>query len=225
MKWLDKLYPYRFVIFIISLTAILFGNLFFPEAFYENYAAPFFLLFNVFAGILLLHHSRKNRNICLALLAAIIITYFDELLGITDYETKNYIRFSMYFLFFALVTIEVITQVWRSTKVDRTVILGVMSGYISLGLLGFFMFMSIEVIVPNSFVGVADGAILDGFREDILYFSYITMLTIGYGDILPTSPIARSATILLGLFGQFYLVIITAIVVGKFLNQNPTKSD
>ena len=46
-------------------------------------------------------------------------------------------------------------------------------------------------------------------------------MTIGYGEITPVTLLAQKATILIGLLGQFYLVIITAIIVGKFLTQNP----
>jgi voltage-gated potassium channel len=47
-------------------------------------------------------------------------------------------------------------------------------------------------------------------------------MTIGYGDISPITPIAQKATIFIGLIGQFYLVVLTAIVVGKYINQKST---
>ncbi len=53
-----------------------------------------------------------------------------------------------------------------------------------------------------------------------MYFSYITLTTIGYGDILPITILARKASILIGLVGQMYLVVITAIVVGKYIKQS-----
>ena len=53
-----------------------------------------------------------------------------------------------------------------------------------------------------------------------MYYSYITLMTIGYGDILPITPIAQKAAIFIGLIGQFYLVVLTAIVVGKYINQS-----
>ncbi len=74
---------------------------------------------------------------------------------------------------------------------------------------------------PNSFEGLYSATFNAGeFTERIMYFSYITLLTIGYGDILPITPLAQKAVVLIGLAGQFYLVIITAIVVGKYINQN-----
>jgi hypothetical protein len=42
-------------------------------------------------------------------------------------------------------------------------------------------------------------------------------MTIGYGDIVPVKPLAQKAAVLIGLLGQFYLVILTAVVVGKYI--------
>ena len=59
--------------------------------------------------------------------------------------------------------------------------------------------------------------------DSIMYYSYITLMTIGYGDIVPATPLAQKATILTGLMGQFYLVIVTAIVVGKYIKHNSSQ--
>ncbi|WP_386806958.1 ion channel [Lutibacter holmesii] len=123
---------------------------------------------------------------------------------------------SAYFLFYALVTVELIKQVWKSSVVNGNVIIGLISGYISVGLLGFFICISIEMISPGSFLGFTEGGTL---TENAMYYSYITLLTIGYGDLLPVSSAAKNAAILIGLTGQIYLVVITAIVIGKYIGQ------
>ena len=109
-------------------------------------------------------------------------------------------------------------------RVNEMVILGVISGYISLGLIGFFICLSIEIVYPGSFQGLlTSSSNPDLINDSIMYYSYITMLTIGYGDVLPVTHISQKASILIGLMGQFYLVIITAIVVGKYINQSSNK--
>ena len=94
----------------------------------------------------------------------------------------------------------------------------------SLGLLAFFLCISIEIIYPNSFSGIeirTGGSLV--MWQQIMYYSYITLMTIGFGDILPLTPIAQKTSIFIGLIGQFYLVILTAIVVGKYINQESNK--
>jgi voltage-gated potassium channel Kch len=115
---------------------------------------------------------------------------------------------------------ELIRQVYQSNTINKSVMYGLMGGYISLGLLGYFVLLAIELIVPNSFSGlIMAGDSNNGINERLIYYSYITLLTIGYGDIVPLTLIAQKAVVVIGLVGQFYLVIITSIVVGKYLNQ------
>ena len=116
-----------------------------------------------------------------------------------------------------MVTVEIVRQVWQASFVNKNVIYGLMSGYISLGLLAYFCFRAIEFLHPGSFHG------LTGPESDInslLYFSYVTLLTIGYGDILPLNPMSQMVVIITGLSGQFYMVIITAVVIEKYIRHS-----
>ena len=94
------------------------------------------------------------------------------------------------------------------------------SGYITLGLVGYFILMSVEMTYPGSFGSslFADALSINEKADSLLYYSYITLMTIGYGEILPLTTVAQKAAILIGLMGQFYMVIITAVVVGKYIN-------
>ena len=59
--------------------------------------------------------------------------------------------------------------------------------------------------------------------NDLFYFSYITILTVGYGDIVPSRWVATNATILAALAGNMYsLVVISSIVsrAGSFLHED-----
>jgi hypothetical protein len=125
-------------------------------------------------------------------------------------------------VFYSLVTFELIKQVWKATFVSKNVIIGVMCGYISLGLIFFFIFLAIEMYLPNSFNGL-DSNLNSEKVSQLQYYTYITLLTIGYGDITPKSIFAQKASILTGLAGQFYLVILTAVIVGKYINQTSNK--
>ena len=58
--------------------------------------------------------------------------------------------------------------------------------------LRFFVFVAVEFHQPGSFSGLTPGG--QGFR-DLFYFSYVTILTIGYGDITPHTWVAKNATI------------------------------
>ncbi len=153
------------------------------------------------------------------LFAIALIAFGRSLLVTRDTaDVHDHLRLGTYFVFYIIVTFNIINQVWNAQYVNKNVIIGLMSGYMCLGLLCFFIFMGIKMTSPGSFQGVLlEGQNFSGRIDSLLYYSYITLLTIGYGEIIPITPVAQKAAILTGLIGQFYLVIITAVVVEKYI--------
>ncbi|WP_299228996.1 ion channel [uncultured Psychroserpens sp.] len=182
---------------------------------------PIFLLCNLASGVILASKKKDLFRFLLAFFIVLIFVSFAELINPKTNKIFNYIKLGSYFIFYATVTVEIIKQVWKAKVVGKNVILGLVSGYISLGLLSFFLCLTIEIVYPNSFSGLAEANTTStDVTDQLMYFSYITLMTIGYGDILPVTTIAQKASVFIGLIGQFYLVILTAIVVGKYINQS-----
>ena len=157
--------------------------------------------------------------IVILLLIAVIALGID--VSETDHlKTINNIKLVSLFLFYVLLATELIQQVWSAKKVGKNVIFGLISGYLSIGLIGFFICLSIELYHPGAFLGLNYSNVNPVLiSEDLIYYSYITLMTIGYGEIVPVVPLAKKAAVLIGLLGQFYLVILTAVIVGKYINQ------
>jgi hypothetical protein len=76
-------------------------------------------------------------------------------------------------------------------------------------------------LFPGSF-SIADSQILDP-HSPFLYYSFVTITTLGYGDIFPVSSAAKSAAILEALIGQLYLVILVVWLVGVHISQSMNK--
>lgn len=218
---INQLYKYRFEIFLTSQLFILFGSLFFPQDFYENTLLPILYLTSIAAGILMISKWKKLMWLFVGLFVITALIFSsDAILKFQNTKTLL-IRLSIYFIFYFFVTWNIIQQVWRAKKVTKNVIIGLISGYVSLGFLAFFLFMSIELITPNSFqIGLINSNEIQAKPDNILYYAYITLLTIGYGEIIPTTAIAQKAAILVGLIGQFYMVIITAVVIEKYIRHS-----
>ncbi len=218
---LRQLYPYRFEIFFFSQIAILFGSLIVPSILFESVLSPILFLVNLIAGIILISKKKKLMWFLVILLVITTLIFSSNLFESGNERLFNFIRMASYFLFYVIVAFEIVKQVWKAKVINRNVIFGLISGYITLGLIGFFICISIEMAFPNSFNGLLSEITL---TESLMYYSYITLLTIGYGDILPITPLAQKAAILIGLMGQIYLVVLTAIVVGKYINQTSSSN-
>ena len=218
---IKALYRYRFEIFLSTQLAILFGSLLVPVNFFEFTVLPLLYLISILAGILMISKRKKLTWFFMLLFLASALIFGNTMINRQVSQDNILLRLSIYFTFHIVVTWNIIQQVWRAKRVNRNVILGLMSGYISLGFLAFFLFMSIELVNPGAFQGtLLDNDDIGVFSEAMLYYSYITLLTIGYGEIIPVIPIAQKAAILVGLAGQFYLVIITAVVVEKYIRHS-----
>ena len=214
---LNTLHKHRFEIFFFSLICVLFGSLFFPKGLFATYISPILFLINILSGLLFFIKKLRLIKIVSGLFIVVFSIFLINVIKASEDSSLRYLRLIIYFLFYCVVTISIIKQVWSATAVDKSVIFGLMSGYISIGLIGFFTFYCIELAIPGSFNGIpADLSVTDKI-EELLYFSYITVLTIGYGDIAPYSEMARKAAVLFGMIGQFYMVIITAVVIEKYI--------
>ena len=76
------------------------------------------------------------------------------------------------------------------------------------------VFEILELIQPGSFSGVPDGGHPRELGNALLYFSFVCITTMGYGDILPVSELARPLAVLEGVFGTLYLAVMIARLVG-----------
>ena len=218
---MERLYKYRFEIFLFSQVVTLFGSLLFPISLFNKVIFPILLLLNIGAGIILISKNKKVMWFFILLFSIAILTLGNSFLVTTEINNYFYARLGVNFLFYGIITIEIIKQIWNATLVNKNVIIGLMSGYICLGLMACFMFSFIEFTTPDSFQGllISDQDV-NTKMDSLLYYSFITLLTIGYGEIIPMTPAAQKAAILTGLVGQFYLVIITAVVVEKYIHHS-----
>jgi voltage-gated potassium channel len=124
-------------------------------------------------------------------------------------------------LFFALSVSMVLRHLFDRRAVRFDDILGTMCGYLLAALAWANLYAAIELISPGAFlVTGADQPDLMRWHEReslFIYFSLTTLTTIDYGDVTPVAAAARSAAMFEGVFGQFYIAVVVAQLVGSKL--------
>jgi len=105
-------------------------------------------------------------------------------------------------------------------EVNRQSIAGAICIYLLLGMLFSFAYGSAAKLGSGFFF--AQGT--DGTAAIRLYFSYITMATVGYGDYTVAGDLGRTLAVLEGLLGQLYLVTVVALLVGRLRLRRPEGS-
>lgn len=127
-------------------------------------------------------------------------------------------------LFFALAVGMVLRHLFERRAVRIDDILGSVCGYLIAALAWANVYSLMELVAPGAFlVATPDKPALTEWhgREALFaYFSLTTLTTIGYGDVTPVAPIARSAAMLEGVFGQFYIAVVVAQLVGSKLAES-----
>ncbi|MEL6276538.1 MAG: potassium channel family protein, partial [Bacteroidota bacterium] len=104
-------------------------------------------------------------------------------------------------------------HILSAEEVDANTVFACISGYLILGLSAAPLFLIIHRIFDGAFSTAANQEFFE-----FMYFSFITLTAIGYGDITPIHPIAKSLTLLIGIIGQLYLTFVVAIIIGKYLS-------
>lgn len=117
------------------------------------------------------------------------------------------------FLLFSCFCITLIKQLLKTKEINLQFILGPLLGFLYLGIIGGILFETIHLLDVNSF------QLIDGFSGySFYYFSFISITTVGYGDITPITDAAQSLTLVMNIIGQFYLAIVIGVFVGKYIN-------
>lgn len=123
-------------------------------------------------------------------------------------------------LFLSYVLAVVVRSVFTAKRVTGDILCGSVCVYLLVGVLAGLAFVLIEFLAPGSFLIPDQGA---GHHAEtgelmqnpgwLVYFSFITLTTVGYGDVLPDSPVARSAAVMVAVIGQILLMVMIARLV------------
>lgn len=123
---------------------------------------------------------------------------------------------SLIFLVFAIFSL--LSRVLLG-RVTADVLRGTICVYFMIGFAFATLYTLIELVYPGSFFDLKDKIALfphGHYHSEMVYFSFITLLAIGYGDITPVGDIGQMFAVSEGLIGQFYLAILVARMVSVY---------
>jgi len=122
----------------------------------------------------------------------------------------------------ALISVVILVfHIVKSKNVDLRLIIETIAGYLLIGTVMFFL-NTILFRANNTAFNIPNHSTVQ-VMQDIMYYSFVTLTTIGYGDISPQSPAARVLSMFFGVAGQMYLALIVAFIMGKFLNKKSSQ--
>ena len=123
--------------------------------------------------------------------------------------------------FFLFAIIHMLIFIYSHKEVTRDLIIGAAVVYLFMALMWTFIFVVVEILHPGSF-NLPEGQDIEASRQ-FVYYSFVTLTTLGYGDITPITSMAKSLCILEAVIGQLYLVVMVAWLVGVHVSQSMLK--
>ncbi len=175
------------------------------------------ITFSIFmlANINFVRHDRKLTLILVFFaIASIIMVWIptQSKVGQRVFAAEHVIVF----LFLSTIIYLIIKQIINSKDVSLNMILGVITIYVLFGMIAGECNQLIYFFNNDAFVGNLDAA----DSADLRYYSFVTMTTLGYGDIAPDSELARAGAVFFSLVGQIYLAVVIALIVGKYISHS-----
>lgn len=119
--------------------------------------------------------------------------------------------------FLAYIIVSILRFVFTTRKVTRHVIYAAVSAYILIGIAWSIVYTVLELFAPESF-SHSPGPYADN-PTLFLYFSFVTITTLGYGDILPLTPKAQALAVSEAMVGQIYMTVLIAWLVGLYVSR------
>jgi len=184
------------------------------------------LLTDIFFGLILLSgiyaFSQQGKTFFVALVVAIPALLLEATSHFLVSEPIVIIKRIVFALFLAYLLVIILSHIFKAKKVTEDLITGAICTYFLLGMVWAFVFYLLELARPGSF------SFAITFQQDVgsfIYYSFITLATVGYGDIVPLTSPARSLAVLEAVTGQLYLAVTIARLVGVQASQSRVKEE
>jgi hypothetical protein len=157
------------------------------------------------------HSSPRLRTAALVLVAVLFITSLLMLPLENDFPKAGTALLNG--LLVALAPVAIVAGILRRRVIDLQTVLGALCIYVLLGMFFAFVYTAIGEFQNAPFFVQEQNAT----NAEFLYFSYVTLTTVGYGDLTAAGNVGRSVAVLEALFGQVYLVTVVALLVSNMV--------
>lgn len=159
--------------------------------------------------------ATNRRTVLLGLILGLPALVFAWLGRVGATNILIVLRYVAFVLLMAVVFVMMLRAVMRARTVTREVVLLGLSCYLLLGLLWAAAYATLELVQPESFAMPADATATAVFGV-ASYFSFVTLTSTGFGDVLPLTPIARGLANLESVTGVLFVAVFISRLIAAY---------
>lgn len=179
------------------------------------------LIFSVYSFL------NKKRVLIIASLLGVPALIFNWISYSFQSPTTHLIYYAFNAVFFIFIIVSILLEIFQKHAVTLDMIYGSICVYLLIGVAWAYVYSSLETIYPGSFgfssiVAQANPSLNESSIDlsYLFYYSFVTLTTLGYGDIIPVTHPAQSLATLEAITGQFYIAILVARLVATYVTSN-----
>ena len=165
---------------------------------------------------------RSRRKILIAAFLAVPAIAGNWIATVSQIEHVHVFTYSVSAIFLAYITVTIMVSLLSETQVTSDTVLGGVCVYLLVGVVWLMLYSLAIQYEPNAIL--SNGAPLSALLEEgpvtLLYFSFVTLTTLGYGDVVPNSSVARMLASGEAITGQLFVAILIARLVGMHAAQS-----
>lgn len=185
----------------------------------EALLADLFFTCVLISGIYALDRDPIAFRISCGLMAAVIILkVLHHTIG--RIHSLHIVELILIILFIMQILSMTLKHILIKQDVTTDIVMGGACTFVLLGFIWAYAYYLLETLYPNSIKGASP---LSSDPSDYIYFSFVTLTSTGYGDILAISPKARGLSILEAIIGQLYLAIMISRLVSLHISDSRHK--
>jgi hypothetical protein len=184
----------------------------------------------MFVAVLVIstHVIRRRGRLFVTGLVLVILALAGKAWGLFAPSVAAYVaRTALMAIFTGYAGAVMLADVLRARRITSDKLLGAICVYLMIGLTWAALFTLVDLLSPAAFAAPEqDAALLPDISARLevsgrmIYFSFVTLATLGYGDIAPLTPTARTLAWLEAVLGQLYIAVLVARLVGLHISHS-----
>ena len=199
---------------LAAILGMIIGSPFLDDLFHYEVIPDIFITIIFVLGIYAISQKKIHIYISLGLVVPMFVSVWSShLYKIPELSVWGHF-FGVFYIGFVISLL--IKFIFDEIEVTKEVIFAAVVVYLLLAMMWSNTYLILEYFNPGSF-SIPESPTQDPFK--FLYFSFVTITTLGYGDVAPLTHKASSLVILEAVVGQIYLVVIVAWLVGMYVSQ------